>query len=412
MNPYRVRPDWVRHLNQFGPATGDPRYIVPLDAEEMLASARGSTGLEEIGDALWHETYRRRIESIDRESGLNLLGRLLCRAETIRILQTRLRLVREWDVCPGILDEPIERPIFVAGAPRTGTTIMLELLALDPALRAPIAWEAHHPLPHGVATDAESSMALAEAEQELWADIQPEFMTLHELRSDLPCECVHFMSIEFGSNYYGMHYVTPSFDEWAAGQPDLVARSYADHRRFLQTLQHGSPARRWLLKSPVHLVTIEALFAEYPDAVIIQTHRDPLKFVGSTASTTAMLAWLRRDEVDLALQGQIAMVGFAFMLDLVRTLRGNGTLADARFIDSHYIDLISDPAAAVRKIYDRAGLDWPPGHGETIRGYLRDKPKGKFGVHEYKLEEFGLDEATVRAAYADYVAHYAIQPES
>lgn len=422
MKPHLERPNWARRLNQFGAAVGDARLVVPLDPVEMLAAARSSTGLEEIGDALWHETYERRIRAIDSEAGANVIGRLLCRAETLRVLQTRLRLHQAWADNPQILEEPIERPIFVMGPPRTGTTILLELLALDPALRAPIAWEAHHPIPHGEATDAESSMLLAEAEQELWADIQPELMTLHELRSDLPCECIHFMALEFGSNYWDMHYATPSFAAWAGLQPDLVARTYSSHRRFLQTLQfnsakssaangHGSARRSWLLKSPVHMSTLPALFAEYPDAVIVQTLRDPMKFVGSTASTTAMMSWLRSDNVERMIHGQIALLGFAGILGLVRMQRSDGTLPNEQFVDSPYVDLISNPSAALRKIYDHAGLAWPAGHNETIEGYLRDKPKGKFGKHEYSLEEYGLSEDLVRSTYADYIKAYGIEPE-
>ena len=412
MIPYRERPSWVRRLNRFGPATGDPALIVPLDPEELLSLARSSTGLEALGDAAFLEAFERRIRSIDKDSKAHLLGRLLCRAETIRVLQTRLRLHEAWAATPAILDERIDRPIFVVGAPRTGTTILLELLALDPNLRAPIAWEAHHPIAHGAARDAESSMALAEAEQELWADIQPELMTVHELRSDLPCECVHFMALDFAAGYWGMQYDTPSFDAWAATQPSLVERTYQTHRRFLQTLQHGHAPQRWLLKTPGHLATMQALFSEYPDAVIVHTHRDPLKFVGSAASTTTMLRWLRSDAVDPRAQGQVALLGFAFMLDQVRRFRSEGILPDDHFVDSHYLDLMADPGAAIRKIYSRAGLDWPVGHEDTIRSYLRDKPKGKFGKHEYRLEEYGLDEQTVRTTYADYVSHHGIESEA
>jgi len=412
MKPHMERPDWVRRLNLFGPAVGDPRLIVPLDPDELLALARSSTGLEEIGDALWHETFKRRIRSIDEESNANLVGRLLCRAETLRVLQTRLRLHEAWADTPEIQEEPIDRPIFILGPPRTGTTILLELLALDPNLRAPIAWEAHHPLPHDGATDAAAAMELAEAEQEFWADIQPELMTLHELRSDLPCECIHFMALEFGSGYWGMHYATPSFDAWAATQPDLVSRTYKEHRRFLQTLQYGRMPRRWLLKSPIHLAAVPAVVAEYPDAVFVHTHRDPQKFVGSAASTTAMINWLRTDTVDRIAQGQLALLGIAGILNLVRLFRLDGTLPEEKFVDSHYLDLISDPSAAVRKIYDHAGLDWPSKHDDTITSYLRDKPKGKFGKHEYSLEEYGLSDELVRGAYGNYVEHYGIESES
>lgn len=412
MQAYRERPDWLRRLNQFGPATGDPRHVIPLDPSDMLATARASTGLHEIGNAHWLETYERRIQSIDRESKANLLGRLLCRAETIRLLQTRLRLYEAWADEPAILEEKIEKPIFVLGAPRTGTSILLELLALDPSLRAPISWEAQHPIPHGAAHDRASSMALAEAEHEFWMDIQPELATLHEMRSDLPCECVHFMALDFGGPYWGMQYESPSYNEWAMTQSEILPRTYRLHRNFLQTLQFGKERKPWLLKSPGHLATTAALFAEYPDATVVHTHRDPQKFVGSAASTTAMLHWLRSDDLDPRRYGQLALGGFAYMLNSVMDQRKAGDLPDDQFVDSHYLELIQDPVAAIRKIYERGGLDWPVGHDERIRAYLRDKPKGKFGKHQYSLEEYGLDEQTVASTYAAYVDYYGIARES
>jgi hypothetical protein len=154
-----------------------------------------------------------------------------------------------------------------------------------------------------------------------------------------------------------------------------------------------------------------ALLGEYPDAVLVQTHRDPMRFVGSTASTTALMRWLRSDSVDRLAQGQVALAGFAGILNWVRTLRADGTLPDSQFIDSPYVDLISDPSGAIRRIYDHAGLGWPSGHEETINTYLRDKPKGKFGQHEYTLEEYGLSEELVSTTYGDYITHYGIEPE-
>lgn len=412
MAPYRERPDWLRRLNSFGPATGAAQQLVPLEPDALLALARSTTGLHEIGGDAWLESYRRMVSSIDTESRANLVGRFLARVEILRVLQTRLRLYEAWAKTPAILDEPIDRPIFVLGAPRTGTTILLELLALDPALRAPIAWEAHHPLPHGDFQDTESRRRLAEAEQELWMEMQPEFATLHEMGSDLPCECVHFLALEFGGPYWAMQYQAPGFSEWAMTQPDIVPRTYRLHRQFLQTLQYGEERKPWLLKSPGHLRTIEGLYAEYPDAIVVHTHRDPQKFVGSAASTTAMLQWLRTEAVDPRLYGQLGLHGFGMMLNGVKELRKAGQLPADQMIDSHFADLMADPVAAIRQIYDAAGLDWPEGHADRIDGYLRDKPKGKHGKHEYTLEEYGLDAATVDAVYSDYVEHYGIERES
>ena len=411
MTSYRQRPDWLRRLNDFGPATAAPRSIVPLDPSELLASARETTGLQEIGDLNWIETFERRIRSIDEESNANLLGRFLARAETIRVLQTKLRLHEAWAREPAILEEPIERPIFVLGAPRTGTTILLELLALDPGLRAPIAWEAQHPLPFEGAEDRETRRRLAEAEHDLWMDIQPELATLHEMRADLPCECVHFLAMEFGGPYWAMHYKAPSFTAWAITQSDILPRTYRFHRQFLQTLQYGNERKPWLLKSPGHLATPQGLFSEYPDAIAVHTHRDPQKFVGSAASTTALLHWLRSDDVDPKIFGQLALGGFSYMLNGVMDMRKTLELPDSQFVDSHYLDLIADPVAAIQKIYRLAGLEWPKGHDDRIRGYLRDKPKGKFGKHQYSLDEYGLNSQAIDEAYARYVEYYGVASE-
>lgn len=405
------RPDWVRRINRFGEAVGDAAHVVPLDSEAMLAIARTSTGLDDIGDDAWLEAYHRRVRSIDEDSGAHVVGRLLARGEVIRVLQTNLRLRRKWRETPAVLEEPIARPIFVVGAPRTGTTILLELLALDPNLRAPISWEAHHPLPHGDADDRAFRISLAEAEQELWADIQPELMTLHELRSDLPCECVHFQALDFGASYWGMQYDTSGFDAWAAEQTGLVERSYAGHRRFLQTLQHGSAPRQWLLKTPGHLSSMAQLFGEYPDALIVHTHRDPMKFVASAASTTTMLRWLRSSQVDPRVQGQMALHGFHFMLGQVAQGRSDGSLPEAQFFDSHYKQLMADPPAALRRLYDHFDLAWPEGHADRITAYLRDKPKAKFGKHQYDYADYGLEREQAREVYADYVARYGVEEE-
>lgn len=405
---------WVRRLNLFGPSVGDPRHLVALDADPLLALARQTTGLDDFGDPGWELGYRALLSALEREAQLHLLGRLLTRAELLRVLQTKLRLQRAWNERPAILREPIAAPLFVLGPPRSGTTIMLELLALDPSLRAPIAWEAVHPLSllPDPAADVAHRMELAESEQEMWAEIAPEFITMHELRHDLPCECVHFTQVDFASPYWSMQYEAPSYLQWKLTTPGLDARFYAGHRRFLQTLQHGGAPPQWLLKSPAHLSTLPALFAEYPDARVIHTHRDPTKFVGSVANLMCTLRFMRSDAVDVAQQGQVALGTFKYLLELGVQLRKAGALPEKQIVDSHYLDLMSDPVANLRRIYEQLALAWPNGHDERIRTYLREKPKAKFGAHTYKYEELGLDVAVVREQFAAYVAHYGIRAES
>ena len=411
-----VHQDWVRRFNYFGGAAGDPRRVVGLDAGELLATARDATGLDDVGEAEWPgwtETYERHLTSIDNESELHLLGRVATRAEVLRILQTWLRLQEHWQRVPAVRDEPIAAPLFVVGPPRSGTTILLELLALDPQFRSPLAWEALYPLPisDDPVVDRARRLELAECEQEFWADIDPDFLTMHELASDLPCECVHFLSYDFAGPYWSMLYDAPSFMGWQLEHLESLGRVYRLHRRMLQTFQHGHSPRRWLLKSPGHLQTLPQVFAEYPDARVIHTHRDPAKFIASLASLLSVLRYMRSDQVDAASIGPMMQATYQMFLEQVIRERDDGTIPEARIVDSHFLDLMQDPVAALQKLYTDLEYEWPAGHDDTVRRYLASKPRGKHGTHEYTFADVGLDEASVRETFANYVAHYGIRTE-
>ncbi len=410
-----VHPEWVRRVNLFGDAVGDPRHLVGLDADELLAVARSTTGLDDLGETEWPgwtETYRRQLASIDTESHLHLLGRVLTRSEVLRVLQTWLQLQEAWRTTPAIAAAPVDAPVFVVGPPRTGTTILLELLALDPQLRAPIAYEALYPL-RSMGT-VERRLALSESEQELWADIHPEFMTMHELASNLPCECVHFLMYDFSGPYWGMIYDAPTFTGWQLEHLETLGRVYRLHRRMLQTFAHEAPQaspRTWLLKSPFHVSTLPALFAEYPDARVVHTHRDPRKFLASLVSILSAVRFMRSDAVDVAALAPLMEATYQMFLDHTIAERADGTVPNDRIVDSHFVDLMRDPVASLRQTYEQLALEWPTGHDQVITTYLADKPKGKHGTHSYSLADVGLDEATVRTTFAHYVAHYGITEE-
>jgi hypothetical protein len=425
-----VHPDWVRRLNLFGDAVGDPRLLASLDAEELLATARASTGLDDLGEAEWPgwtDTYNRMLAAIDGEAQLHTLGRVVTRAEVLKVLQTWLRLQREWTTRPAIRAEPIDAPLFVVGPPRTGTTILFELLALDPNLRAPFAWEALHPLPSE--GDPERRRELSESEQEFWADVHPDFLTMHELASDLPCECVNFLAYDFAGPYYSMMFATPSFTGWQLENLDTLDRVYRLHRRMLQTFQNdsgqndstgsdsagsdsaGAGPRRWLLKSPGHLSTLAALFAEYPDARVIHTHRDPRKFIGSLVSLLAVVRFMRSDRDDRAVLGPMMEMTYQLFLEQAIAQRTDGTIPNDQIVDTHFLELMADPVAMLRRVYEQLGYDWPKGHDRAITGYLDSKPKAKHGAHTYAYADLGLDDAHIRATFAAYVAHYGITEE-
>jgi hypothetical protein len=408
-------PDWVRRLNYLGDAVGDPRHVAGLEPAELLELARTTTGLADLGEddwPGWTETFERQVSAINDEANLHLLGRLLTRSEILRVLQTWLRLQHAWQATPAIAAGAVDAPLFVVGPPRTGTTILLELLALDPQLRAPIAYEALYPL--SSMGSVERRLQLSESEQELWADVHPPFMMMHELASNLPCECVHFLMYDFSGPYWGMLFDAPSYMGWQLEHLDTLGRVYRLHRRMLQTFQHEAPdpsPRRWLLKSPFHVSSLPELFAEYPDARVIHTHRDPRKFLASLVSTLSALRFMRSDHVDVVALASVMEMTYTMFLQSAIDARETGAVPDDQIADSHFTDLMREPVATLRATYERLGLEWPSGHDDTIGRYLREKPKGKHGAHMYTLADVGLDEDSVRESFGSYVAHYGITEE-
>lgn len=392
------RPDWVRRVNAMADAAGGAGAVVPLDAEDLLASARDSTGIDDgggLGDGDWEGRFRALVAAADA-SPLHVVGRLLTREELLRCLRTRLTLAERRRREPAIAEEVVDDPIVVTGPARSGTTILFELLGCDPGLRTPIATDVLHPAPPSGTTTAQLQ-AMTEPEQELWADVQPEFAAIHELRSDLPVECITLAAPSFAGGHWPM--ILGDLGEWA---PDAGA-DLAFHKAVLQAVQHGRPPARWLLKTPGYLLMLDELFAAYPRASVVQTHRDPAKTMPSTVSTVAMVQWLRTDQVDLDATSLLIGAVFGDALATVARRRAEGSLPD-RFGDVRFADLMADPVAAIAGAYEQIGRELTAEHRQAIVDYLAAKPRGKHGVHRYTAADWGFDVDEVRAPLADYLA--------
>lgn len=400
------RPDWVRRLNAMGDAVGGAGRMVPLVADHLLDHTRASTGVADpgdLGDGDWEGRLRALVAAVNA-SDLHVVGRMLTREELLRGLRTRFLVGERWRRDPSLADEVVEAPIVVTGPARSGTTILFELLGLDPGLRTPVATDVLHPVVPDGTTPAQVT-AMTECEQELWADVQPEFASLHELRADLPVECITLCAPSFAGNHWPM--LLADLGDWA---PDLGA-DLAWHATILRTLQHGRPPRRWLLKTPGYLMMMDDLLAAYPDACIVMTHRDPARTMPSTVSTVAMIQWLRTDAVPVEVVSPLVGALFADALATVARRRDDGSLA-APFGDVRFTDLMADPVAAVAGAYEGIGRELAPEHAEAITAYLRDKPRGKHGVHGYTAEDWGFDPAALHAELAGYMARFDVVAEA
>ncbi len=399
------RPDWVRRLNAMALACGGADEVVPFTAGELIDRARASTGVSDagdLGDGDWEGRLRALVDAINA-SALHVVGRLMTREELLRGLRTRFLVAEHRRAQPAIAEEVIDAPIVITGPARSGTTILFELIGLDPGLRTPIASEVLHPVlpPGAIASDR---TVMTEAEQELWADVQPEFDAIHELRSDLPVECITISSPSFAGSHWPM--VLTDQGAWA---PDIQA-DLAFHRAILQTAQHGQPPKRWLLKTPGYLFMLDDLLAAYPDASVIVTHRDPAKTMPSTVSTTAMVQWLRTDQVEL--DGLAALIGALFgdALNTVARRRDDGSLPGI-YGDVRFSDLMADPVAAIDGAYTSIGRDLMAEHRTAIRDYLAAKPRGKHGAHRYSAADWGFDADALRRDLGPYIERFDVALE-
>ena len=374
------RPEWVQKVNDEACCL-NIKTVVPLDEQSLCENACSMTGLTDFGGDEWREPFRVLLAALEQEAQLHLLGRLVTRNDLLIWLQNRLLLQEAWRQQPAILQDDVAQPIFISGLPRSGTSILQELLEQDPRFRSPRYWEALFPCSTGEQQDAAITRADELVTQ--WQRLAPEYATMHEMRAQLPCECGLIFSHTFISDHINAIVQAPSYQNYYATADASI--SYRYHRKFLQTLQQGR-TERWLLKAPIHLSFLPQLFSVYPNAVIIQTHRDPIKSMASAASLLGTLYWMRSDQPFEVATFEDIVLGeaTAARLDHVDHQRDNGEVPAQQFYDSNYHDLMSNPLQALEKLYDFLAMSFDTQDMKRVETYLQNKPKNKFGEHRYE----------------------------
>ena len=410
----RARLPWpLRALNLAGGAAravGLP--LLELDPEAALAAASGRSGLADFGDARFRAPLRLLFESYEQDARLTAFGRLVVRRDAQRLLENRLHLQDAWSRHPEILAGEIRAPIFVLGLPRTGTSILHELLAQDPANRTPMTWEVQRIWPPPERVSFESDPRIAEAERHYSGvdRVLPDFRRIHRMGARLPQECVALTCHDFASLVFHTSHRVTRYQAWLDGAD--LRFVYESHRRQLQYLQWRAPAERWVLKSPGHLWALGDLLAVYPDARIVQTHRDPLRVVASLAHLVTVLRGMASDDVDSREIGADWTRRLADGLGRTLTVRRSGALPPERVFDIHFGKLVGHEIATIRRLYAHFGLALSEEAEARMARYLAAHPKDGQGAHRYALAEAGLDAATERKRYAAYQEHFRVADEA
>lgn len=384
-----------------------------FDPAVLIGQAREWAGSDDFGkefdaNETWRDGLGRLCEGLAEEARLNDPGVEIAALDVVRALKNRLQVVDWRKAHPEIAQERIERPIFIVGQPRTGTTILFDLLAQDPELRPPLTWEVDAPLPVPQPDTYETDPRIAETQAtlEMSEQIIPGFMSWHPMGAQVGQECVRITASQFASMIFSVQYRLPTYYKWLLYEADH-RQAYRFHRIFLQHLQSGVSGQ-WLLKSPAHLWTLDTLVETYPDALIVQTHRDPLKVISSISALTNHLRRMASDETsiaDCAVQSCEEIV-----VGLQRGMMLRESLPPGQVIDVQFADFMGDPFATIRSLYGRLDRELTPVAEQKMREHLAAHP-GDGGGGRYRWADTGLDADQLREQVNAYQDHYDVPTE-
>jgi hypothetical protein len=394
----------VRLLNGCGTLLDKSRIPrTPIRAVDLIKTAKRRCGLNDFGGGDFFEGLSRLIDSCQRESQLNLIGRIVLRADLVRTLCSRLFIQRDRKAYPSIVRQEIREPLFIVGLPRSGTTLLHTLLALDPEHRVPLTWEVMTPSPPTRDNERRRiQRAISSCNCFNW--LAPTFRQVHPVGAELPQECVSLMAPTFMSDQFDAMYYVPSYRAWFFRQDLRPAYEY--HRHFLQHLQVRRNARRWVLKAPTHMFALPTLLAVYPDALFVQTHRAPLDAMASVSSLITILRRVFSNAVDPQTVCREAIDYWSKTLD--KFLQERGRLAEHRVCDVNYTEIRRDPLLVVRRIYAHFGWSLSQKVEQRMRRALASQPEGRYKLHRYDLSQFGVQEAESAARFAAYCDRFGL----
>lgn len=388
-------------------AVGMVDRVAPLEAHALIDTAMRNTGSADFSDWTFGTGLARLLAALASEAQLGVFGHLATRFDILRCLRNLLCMEVEERRDARILHRSLGRPVFITGLPRSGSTFLHSLLALDPANVAPLSWQVIYPYPRrGDSDPGEHRRACVERQLTLFRLLAPGLSTMHPLRADTPQECTDITAQVFCSLRFDTIYRIPSYREWVDQHGHEAA--YAFHRRFLRHLDaQGPEGRQWVLKSPDHVFALEALVKVYPEAHIVMLHRDPLKVMASVARLTELLRRPFTRHLDRVAIGREVSARWVQGADRMVAFRG----ASGNALHLYQPDIIAAPMRAVARVYRHCGMTLSAAAEARMQEYLRRVPRGGYAVHHHSLESFGLEAGELGEQFARYMSVFDVQPE-
>jgi len=384
---------------------------VSLDPASILTEAAEIAGSDDFGDASFREPLERLCAALDGEAKLNAAGRAAQRDRILNILVTRARTEAYLSDCAEILDEEIVAPVVIVGLPRSGTTMLHRVIAEDPGFDSAKWYECRFPAPPPDWDWVSPDPRRAAAEQELaqMLEFVPELASVHPFDPVGPDEEIMLIEQAFQSRTAESFADIPSFSRWLEGRDQRPGYAYL--KRMIQFLQWqhrrlGSARERWVLKTPEHLAHMECLFETFPDATVVQTHRDPVEAIPSIASMVHHLWEMGADAPDPHSAGRQWSRNFAIGLKATLEFRDKGH--EDRFVDVWFKDSVRNPLGSVGKVYDFLHRSLTPIAEDKMRKWTEDNAREKRPPHEYTLDKFGLTEEGIARDFSEYRERYIL----
>ena len=382
------------------------RSLWHLDSKTLVDQARRRTGLEDFGDPPIEPALSTLTTSLEKEAGLHALGRFLMRGHLLGILETRLRLAAIWRDQPDSSTTPIEKPIFVTGMPRSGSTFLHEVLAQDPDHRCPRVWEVMFPIPAPGPSLSDHHWRMRRANMNLWwfRRLAPGADEVYPVRAVTPHECLGIHSYSLMSEAFIATCRVPAYEKFLHSVG--LHSAYAYEKRFLQHLQSRFPLKRWILKSPDHLSALEELFSVFPDAMIIQTHRNPIDVLKSSMQLIEVLQGLFARPNRERIQEREGQMLAETMEHSIRFRDAHPELA-GRFLDLNYSEIVSDPLGTVRRIYQHLDCPLTEAAVERMRQFMSTRSRYR-RKHHPTLADLGLDVSVETRRFQNYCNRFGI----
>jgi hypothetical protein len=375
-----------------------------MTLDDILNAARATTGLPDPEQDSWREGLEILLRDHAKADVLTERGWGMMNARYSEALATRMRVDDYIRHNPQVTAAPVKRPVFILGIPRSGTTMASYLLDTDPANRSLLKWEAYNITPPAAAGALRSDpRCLTEkAKDELIIKGNPQGASQHFEAGDGPTECVHLLAQDFKSLMFAVLSTTPTYHDWIVFCDMMSA--FAHRKRVLHILQ-STNGGRWVLKMPSDAIFIRTLFATFPDAKVIWTHRDPYATFASSMSMRGHSRPLFNKDADIGYMRERFPLQLA--LHLARPLEMSRE-RPGDIYDLYYDDLVADPLAQMKKLYAWLGDPWTDATETGMRAWLQENPQGRFGQHRYSLSQWGFTKQDLEPYFSDYLRAHPV----